>query len=102
MIKIYSDESFIQVEHIKNLLESYHIDCVTKNTALSSLAGEVPSTECWPELWLIDGSKKEMALAIITESKLACSAGENDWVCEKCDEKIEGMFEICWQCGALR
>ncbi|OUS24673.1 hypothetical protein A9Q98_13180 [Thalassotalea sp. 42_200_T64] len=102
MLKIYSDESFVQVHHIKNLLESHNIDCTTRNEGLSSLAGEVPSTECWPELWLIDDRKEQAAMAIIAESKLDRSAQKSDWVCAKCDEKIEAEFEICWQCGSLR
>lgn len=100
MKKIYCHESFVQVHHIKNVLEASNIRCHVENDMLSSLAGEIPSTECWPEIWLDDINKEGLALSLIDNSNLLPSLGK--WACTGCEEIIEEEFDICWQCGAIR
>ncbi|TRX56793.1 DUF2007 domain-containing protein [Thalassomonas sp. M1454] len=103
MIKIYCHESIINVHHLKNYLESSGVVTVLKNESLTSLAGEVPSFECWPQLW-VEENKAQQASNLIAELKLQQSAITNaePWYCKTCNEKIDAEFELCWQCGGLK
>lgn len=102
MIKIYSNESLIHVHHIKATLESHAIDCIIKNENLTSLAGEIPSFECWPEIWVVNNAQKDIAMSLIDSLKEDAKQNKAVWICDSCKEEIEGEFEICWQCGALK
>ncbi|MGR6034222.1 MAG: putative signal transducing protein [Candidatus Nitrosoglobus sp.] len=95
---IYSAPNLLLVRHWKNFLESHGIDCIIKNESLSGAAGELPPTECWPELWLIDDKYYNEA------RRLLDADGENKqpWTCPNCDEFLEGQFDRCWNCGEYR
>lgn len=85
---------------MKNILESSNIRCHVQNDMLSALAGEIPSTECWPELWLDEDNKERLAISLIEQSNNLPGLGK--WACTGCEEVLEEEFEICWQCGAIR
>lgn len=98
---IYSSLKLLEVHHLKNLLEAEGIRCEIRNELLSRLAGEVPFTECAPELWLLDERYLEQARRIVSDFG-RIPAAEPPWQCPDCGEKIEGQFSACWQCGATR
>jgi hypothetical protein len=54
MKKVYSSDSFFLIGHLRELLEHHHITCIAKNEFLLGGAGELPPTECWPELWITE------------------------------------------------
>ncbi|ADE13656.1 conserved hypothetical protein [Nitrosococcus halophilus Nc 4] len=95
---IYSAPNLLLVRHFQNLLESHGIDCVIKNESLSGAAGELPPTECWPELWLTEEKRYREA------SRLLKGAEEDQrpWTCLHCGELLEGQFDRCWNCGEYR
>jgi len=102
MKKVYSSDSFFLVGHLRDLLESHHIKCIVKNELLLGGAGELPPTECWPELWIAEDFQYEKARELI-EDFLASSAHQGaEWHCPECDERLEGQFSACWRCGAER
>ena len=43
-----------QVGLLKDLLETSFVRCVTRNEHLSVASGEIPFTECYPELWILN------------------------------------------------
>jgi hypothetical protein len=95
---IYSAPNLLLVRHFKNLLESHGIDCIIKNENLSGAAGELPPTECWPELWLTDDQ-------YYREARQLLDTDEKDqplWTCPGCGESLEGQFDQCWNCGEYR
>src|SRR3990167_912568 len=99
MKKIYSSPDRLLVNHLRNLLESYSIPCEVKNEVLGGAMGELPPTECWPELWIIETAQAPAAEQII---KTALSPGESAisaWNCPQCGENIGGQFTQCWRCG---
>ncbi|NMP17404.1 DUF2007 domain-containing protein [Thalassotalea sp. Y01] len=100
-MKIYSHESLWQVHHLKNLLEAENIGCFIRNDNMTSLAGEVPATECWPELWLKDERQLTIAESIIKQLNQTPDPQLTKWRCENCQEVNEGQFAICWQCGNM-
>ena len=65
---------------------------------LSSVAGELPPSECLPEIWLRYAEHEERARALLHELQ---HLPQRHWRCQRCGEQIEGGFEQCWNCGAL-
>lgn len=100
--RIYTAQDRIYLHHLKNVLQTEGIDCVIKNDQLGSVAGEVPLTACWPELWVAP-LYAHKAKRIISELTLK-EAGLIEcpvWVCEECGEKHPAQFTACWKCQAV-
>jgi hypothetical protein len=98
---LYSSLKLLEVHHLKNLLESDGIRCHIKNELLSRLAGEIPFTECAPELWLLDERDLDRAKRIVADVGRTPVAAP-PWQCRDCGEALEGQFSACWHCGAPR
>lgn len=98
MILLYSAPNPLLVIHWKNVLESHDIDCFIKNENLSGAAGELPPTECWPELWLIDDGHYPKARQLLDADEKT----QLSWTCSGCGELLEGQFDRCWSCGKHR
>ena len=102
MKRIYSEPSPIFIHQIKDLLEKKGIQAIVKNEMLSGGIGELPPTEVWPELWVVNNEDKSPAKRIVECFLNSIKSEPEDWVCSHCGEKIEGQFNICWNCGKER
>ena len=100
MKKVFSAQDIVSVSHLKNILESYGIDCIIRNEFLSGGAGELPLTECWPELWVVDENHAPQADSIIASTCKVEDSTPLPWRCPRCGETLEGQFGSCWKCGA--
>ena len=98
---LYSSLNLHEIHHLRNLLEIEGIHCQIKNEMLSRLAGEIPFTECAPQLWLQDERDLERAKQVLKEFGRGGAAAPT-WQCPNCNEMLEGQFSACWHCGALR
>jgi hypothetical protein len=87
------------ISHLKNVLATFGITCVMKKMDLISAAGQLPPTECWPELWVVEDEKSVRARAILKKTLAPLASVKKAWLCKSCDEKIEGQFSECWNCG---
>ncbi len=97
MKKIFTHENRMILFNIKNVLEGEGMETVVVNEFASGGAGDLPTFDTWPELWLEDESGYERARTILRRI-----FGDNDaeaWFCRGCNEKIEAAFRICWNCG---
>lgn len=101
MKKIYSAADTILVGHLHNVLENEGIDCWIKNQILSGAIGELPPTECWPEVWLRNDEDYDRAMKIISPIITPPETDQSPWQCH-CGEMLEGQFNVCWQCGEQR
>ena len=101
MHPLYSSLNLLEIYHLKNLLEAEGIRCQVKNELLSRLAGEIPFTECAPQLWLLDERDLERARRIVADIGRSAVA-KPPWQCPDCGEPLEGQFSACWHCGAPR
>lgn len=63
----------------------------------SSIAGEIPPDQAWPEVWVADDAQLDAARELLRALE---RAPQRDWVCRECGERVEGAFEQCWHCGA--
>ena len=102
MKNVYSSPHLFLVNHYRNIVESYGIPCVVKNSFLSGAAGELPPTEVWPILCVEDERDYDRAKQIVDEELHRLSNTNQHWTCANCGEEIEGQFTDCWKCGTPR
>ena len=102
MKKVYTTKDPLMIGHLKNVLATFNIKCITKNYELSSAAGELPPIECWPELWVLDDERHAEAEAILKKTLAPLKSVKKSWHCDGCGEEIEGQFSECWKCGRSR
>jgi rubrerythrin len=102
MIKLFVSQSLIEVETRKEVLEQAGILCTVKNQQGSSLAGEVPFAEVFPELWVIHDEDYPKAKELLEEWTKGATAGGSSWTCTRCGEHHTGKFSTCWKCGQDR
>lgn len=102
MKRIYSAKDPLMIGHLKNVLATFGIRCITRKYDLSSAAGELPPIECWPELWVVDDEKVNRAEAILKKTLAPLRSVQKSWLCPGCGETIEGQFSECWNCGRDR
>jgi hypothetical protein len=91
-----------QVGLLKDLLEKSFIPCVTRNEYLSVASGEIPFTECYPELWVLNDEDYPRAKELLDEWVSPQLEIPEAWLCCRCEEEIEGQFASCWKCGMQR
>jgi hypothetical protein len=102
MQRVYSGKDPLMIGHLKNVLETFGIQCVTRKFDLSTAAGELPLIECWPELWVVEDAKRAEAEAILRKTLAPLKSVKRPWQCDGCGEEIEGQFTECWRCGQSR
>ena len=102
MKRIYIAKDPLMIGHLKNVMATFGIKCVTKKLDLISAAGELPPIECWPELWVVDDDKANRAKAILKKTLAPLTSVKKPWTCSGCGEKLEGQFSECWNCGCDR
>lgn len=98
---IYSSEHLFLVNHMKELIESYGIECLIKNSYLAGGAGELPPTETWPRLYVLNDEDFARAMQLV-EAELARMKTVSDngnWQCPHCGEDVDANFVLCWNCG---
>lgn len=102
--KVFEYPTPLEVGLFDSILQSNGIPTVIKNQNLSSLAGDVPYTTVFPELWVLDDNDYDVAVALLTDfrnERLAPSTAP-DWTCAKCGESVPGNFDACWHCETPR
>ena len=106
MKTVYSSPHLFLVNHYRNIVASYGISCVVKNSFLSGAAGELPPIEVWPALCVEDETDYSRAKQIVDEELRQLNNRSDNtnqfWVCANCGEKLEDQFTDCWYCGSSR
>ena len=96
---VFSSHDPMFAGFLRAVLQDHGIGCVVKNEYLLGGVGELPPTECWPELWILDDTHEARARVLIEEARIAVAEGE-EWRCAGCGEWIEPEFGACWRCAA--
>ena len=86
----------------RELLQREGIECLVRNEQLFAALGEIPFTECYPELWIIDAEVYPRAISLLRQWMDSDSEDCSAWICPGCREESEGQFNACWNCGGLR
>ena len=100
MEKIYSHMDFARVGHYEAVLKQSGIPCFLKNTHASTLMGEVPYLEIWPEIWVHHDADVPRAREILAELQHGVAEPIAPWICPQCRTDVEAGFSECWNCGA--
>jgi len=101
MKRVFTADNLATVVHVRTLLQSRGIRCILRNENLAGGMGGLPTTECWPEVWICDDADYQAARRL-TQTATAPPPGGNDWHCPGCAERHEAQFTHCWHCGTER
>ena len=99
MKRVFVSQHLFEVEMRKERLEQAGISCTIKNQRSSGLAGEIPFTEVFPELWVIQDEDAYRARQVLDEELITQPSNSGAWVCTGCGEQHERQFSECWRCG---
>lgn len=102
MIKVHSAPHPFELENLRNVLELEGIPSEVRTPFLGAARGDLPSTECWSELFVVNDEDADRALAVIRSSRKPAERTETPWKCAKCGEQSEEQFGACWRCGSPR
>src|SRR5687767_2058565 len=102
MQRLFSSSDLVRVAQLKDVLEAEGIPCVIKNENLSGIAGEVPFTETFPELWIQNDSDLTKAVSIKADWKIPSEPFGEVWICPNCSEQSDPEFTSCWKCGTTK
>jgi len=102
MIRVYSAPTLPLVANLKNVFDANGISSVIRNEFSKSGVGELPPTECWPELWIVDDADIERARKIVAEATAGPKPTALPWRCRHCGEEVDAVFAECWSCGTER
>jgi len=97
MKKLFTHENRLIVFNLKNVLLGEGIETVVVNEFAGGGAGDLPTFDTWPELWLKNAAQFDQADAILQEILTADS--NKYWYCKGCQEKNDESFRLCWSCG---
>ncbi len=84
----------------REMLQREGVKCLVRNEELFAGLGEIPFTECYPELWVVDDEVYPRAQSLLRQYMEAAGDDQPAWRCPGCGEKIEGQFNTCWNCGS--
>jgi hypothetical protein len=99
MKRLVVSQSLVEVESLKEFLGADGILCTIRNQQGSSLAGEVPFVEVFPELWVVNDTDFDRAKELLEEQGSGDEVERPMWACAGCGERHVGLFTACWKCG---
>jgi hypothetical protein len=99
MKRIYASGDMALLQFLHDTLAGRGIRVMIRNQLLQGAAGELPPTECWPELWVMDDADADIARTLVEEAARPPANDGRRWICA-CGEVIEPQFSSCWSCGA--
>lgn len=102
MKKLLSHLDFTRIGHYQSILQQQGHPCIVKNANAASVMGEIPYTEVWPELWILDELNYDKAVDILKEYDDGLPETVAPWLCPKCKTTIETGFGECWNCGTVK
>jgi hypothetical protein len=73
-----------------------------RNVDLASALGQIPFTECFPELWVVEDSQAPRALELLRAFLQPPAALDEGWTCPRCHAQIDGGLMVCWNCETAR
>jgi rubrerythrin len=100
--QVFVSQNLIEVEMRKEWLAQADIPCTIKNQRSAGLAGEIPFTEVFPELWVLQDQDYDQARQLLEEETELLPMNQDFWTCSECGEHHESQFAECWKCGQER
>lgn len=82
-----------------DLLRQAGIAASVQRYYTGSIAGEIPPDQALPEVWVLDDAEHARAAELLHRLR---HLPHLHWRCGACGEAVDGPFEQCWNCGAMR
>lgn len=101
-MRIHSAPHPLVLESLRIALEAEGIESEVRTPFLGAARGDIPATECWSELWVLDDQKVDRALVVIRSALEPSEQVKATWKCRSCGEESEVQFGACWRCGSAR
>ena len=103
MIEIYRHYDHARVGLLESLLKGQGIEVHMRNMHAATGITEIPIPEFYPRLCVLKEEDVERAVALLQqfEEDEKRPLGE-DWLCQKCGEKVPDSMGECWSCQAPR
>ena len=101
MRELFRHRDHTLVSYYKELLEAAGIKVLVRNEylAMSGLS-EIPITEFYPNICVLDDEDYERAWQVMHEAMHESAVGaDQEQICPHCGETNPGNFEICFSCG---
>ncbi|MFN2385940.1 MAG: DUF2007 domain-containing protein [Thermoanaerobaculia bacterium] len=102
MRKVHSALDPLAVANLRNLLLQEGIETEVRTPFLAAASGDVPFTECWSQLWVVDDEDHDRAEELIRRALAPRAGAGRPWKCPDCRETVDSQFEACWRCGSAR
>lgn len=100
-VRVFQHSNALLVSHVHNVLESAGVPCELRNMTLGGGAGELPLGECEPAVWIAPHNRAR-AESLMHDALHGPRAPAPAWRCPQCGERLDGVFDTCWQCQTLR
>lgn len=98
MKKIYSASNLMEAQIVLDLLEHAYIPAQIFNQHAQGVAGEIPFTHAYPEVWIKRDEDYERGKHVIeTYENTPVTTGNVQ--CPTCGEENPANFQLCWKCG---
>ena len=107
-IRVYRAATPYEASFLVELLESQGIPALVQGERIFALRGEVAGIDAWPEVHVLRAEDVEAAKKVVEDfeatqrARAALAASAPPWTCPACDERSEGTFTECWNCGRER
>lgn len=99
MKKLYSANNLMEAQIVLDLLEHAYIPAQIFNQHAQGVAGEIPFTHAYPEVWVNRDEDYERGKRIVqTYEKTPATTGIIH--CPACSEENPANFQLCWKCGS--
>ncbi|MGQ7244259.1 putative signal transducing protein [Salinicola sp. V024] len=98
---VFRHSNVLLVSHVRNVIESAGLSATLRNMTLAGGAGELLPDQCEAEVWVAIEAEWQ-AGQLVREALDGPSVTAPTWRCAGCGERLDGVFDRCWQCGHER
>jgi hypothetical protein len=99
MKKLCSTANIIEAQLLADLLKQDGIDVRVFNQYALGAMGEIPFTQTYPELWVVNDHDLGRAESVARAVEHAARANVHK-LCRGCGEQLSVDLLSCWNCGA--
>jgi hypothetical protein len=100
MRRLYKAANLPDAHLMAGLLGREGIETRVFNENAQSIMGEIPFTQAFPEVWVMDDAQLAHARDILDRIQRTAPS-QTLTLCSRCGEQNPGNFELCWQCGEM-
>ncbi|MGE0387071.1 MAG: DUF2007 domain-containing protein [Gammaproteobacteria bacterium] len=102
MRRVFASHDPLLAAYCRTVLSAHGIDCIAPFEILGGAAGQIPFTECLPEIWVANDADAYRAQRILEDALAGDPLNERQWQCADCGEWLEPQFSQCWRCSATQ